>query len=146
MSHSLRNVTTEGAVLGGVIAQLRADCVPALTQQELAGKMGLSPSAWSRVEKGETELTALQLKRVAQFLDTDATTILRLTDELAEKLEKDAGISVEATTIKSLISGQVDGLTAVAGKMGLTAAVPVMGPILGGILSTYMRLRSDKKD
>lgn len=146
MSHPLRNVTTEGAILGGIIAQLRAVHAPEITQQDLAKAMGLSASAWSRVEKGETELTALQLKRVAQVLGTDTNTIVDLVDKMAKKL-KEAGVGVEPTTIRNLISAHGSALAA-SGAVGALAAtvVPVIGPVLGVLLGAYMSTKINKKD
>jgi transcriptional regulator with XRE-family HTH domain len=148
MPHPLRNATTEGAVLGGIIAQLRAARSPEMAQQELAREMGLSASAWSRVEKGETELTALQLKKVAQVVGVDATTILELVDKMAKRLKEEAGIEVESTTVKGLVSGHAAAISS-AGVVAVAVAgavVPVIGPVLGGLLGAYMSARANKKD
>ena len=141
MPHALKNATTEGAILGGVIAHLRAQGSPPMTQQDLAHGMGLSPSAWSRVEKGETELTALQLRKVAQMLGIEAATILDLMEDMAGKL-RESGISVETTTISELTSKP-----STSGTTGTTLGivVPVIGAVLVGILGAIMLAKSNNK-
>src|SRR5690606_16541434 len=100
MNRTRIHATTEGAALGGVIAYLRSRRIPPMPQQELASAVGgMSASAWSRIEKGETELTALQLAKAAAALGTDVNTILRLTNDMIAKL-RESGIEVEAQTLK----------------------------------------------
>lgn len=134
-----QNITTEGAILGGVIALLRGARNPEMSQQDLAREMGLSPSAWSRVEKGETELTALQLKLVAEVLGSDANSMFDMVDRFSGQLRK-SGIGVEQTTIGRLANRNAAlahaGASVAAAVAG--SVVPVIGSTLAGILGAYM--------
>ncbi|MDR0776893.1 MAG: helix-turn-helix transcriptional regulator [Azonexus sp.] len=109
-----------------------------MRQQELASAIdGMSASAWSRVEKGETELTALQLVKVAKVLDTDVNSILEEANHLIEKL-RDTNFRVEAMTLKELESDsrkrKLDGVSAAAiaaGAAAISSVAPVVIPVIG---------------
>jgi len=113
-------VTTTGAVLGAVLANLRG--AADLKQSDLADAVGVGPSTWSRIEKGESGLSIDQLRLVARALGYTPGQIL----EMAEAAESEAtkkGIQVQplGTSIASIgVSG-----------VSIGAVIPVLGNVLG---------------
>lgn len=83
--------TTYQAIVGEVIALHRKELE--LNQAELAKMIGMSQSAWSRVEKGFSNLTLEQLTKVAAALEIEPSQIISEADTAKKKLEAN-GISV----------------------------------------------------
>jgi transcriptional regulator with XRE-family HTH domain len=80
----LRPQTTYGAVLGRVLALQRQICQ--LEQADVAARLGLAQSTWSRFETGESALTVDQLSLVANVLRTSAPEILGRVDQATAAL------------------------------------------------------------
>jgi transcriptional regulator with XRE-family HTH domain len=80
------------ALLGKVLGALRKDSK--LDQSQVAARVGLSQSAWSRIEKGATAITVSQLAATAQAFGRRPSDILRYTDDIADRLRKQ-GVRVE---------------------------------------------------
>lgn len=62
------------AEIGGRIRDLRVQS--RLTAEELAGRAGLSPSAWSRIEHGDRSVKSSELSRIAAALGVSPLAIL----------------------------------------------------------------------
>ncbi len=81
--------TTYPALVGSILATLRKQEDPPLTQQQVADAVGVSVSTWSRIETGETALTVEQLAMAASTLGTSPGAILGAADiKLIELWEK----------------------------------------------------------
>lgn len=81
MTAKLRPCTTYGAVIGRVLVAGRTKA--GLTQADVAARLRLTQSSWSRIERGVTPLTVLQLTAVARLLDRAPHDLLRAADETA---------------------------------------------------------------
>jgi transcriptional regulator with XRE-family HTH domain len=100
-------VTTYPALVGGVLAALRRQSVPPVTQQRVADAVGVSVSTWSRIETGETALTVEQLAMAASMLGTSPGAILGAADIKRDEFEE-KGIAT---------ASQREGLSAVASSL-----------------------------
>lgn len=83
--------TTYPAIVGRVLASTRE--VFPLEQSELAARLGINQSTWSRIERGETALTVEQLAKAATALGTTAGRILIDADNAVEGL-REQGVKV----------------------------------------------------
>jgi transcriptional regulator with XRE-family HTH domain len=83
--------TTYQAIVGGVIVQLRKD--RHITQTEIAERLKMSQSAWSRIEKGFTNLNLEQLTKVATVLGVQPSQIISYADTAKREFEAN-GINV----------------------------------------------------
>lgn len=138
--NEMKPVTTYGAIVGAVLAQIRA--ASNLTQGDLAQAVGIGPSTWSRIEKGESSLSVDQLKLAADMLKTSPSHILKMV-ELAEAAAAEKGIKQES-------GSQFKWTTAAAAGAVAAGMLPIMGSVLGGIvgsaLSDYLEeYRSKRK-
>ncbi|MCC7062100.1 MAG: SIR2 family protein [Planctomycetes bacterium] len=82
-----------------------------LNQQDVDGEMGMSPSTWSRIERGESALTMDQLAAVAEVLDVSPSRILRDADNVAAQLAR-RGVHVERRRVPEAVA---QGLALLAG-------------------------------
>lgn len=140
-------VTTSGAVLGRVLVNLRTE--RGMKQADLAAAVGLGPSTWSRIEKGESGLSIEQLKLAAKVLSITPSQFLEMVDAVEQELIKQ-GIRIEPTktSAKTLGDELMDAAAARMGVVGATAPaamLPVVGYGLGFIIGNVMaRLFKDK--
>jgi transcriptional regulator with XRE-family HTH domain len=74
----IKTVATTAAVLGVVLSHLRKQ--KGMNQKELASKMQLSESTWSRIEKGTSGLSIDQLRQVSKVFSVKPGDILELHD------------------------------------------------------------------
>jgi transcriptional regulator with XRE-family HTH domain len=117
-----RTVTTYAALLGAVLCHART--AQNAKQSDIASAVGVGPSTWSRIERGESSLSTDQLKAAADFLQMSPARILKAV-EAAEEETAARGIQCE-----SVIGGhRLAASDAVA--LGL---VPVVGNSLGLIV------------
>jgi transcriptional regulator with XRE-family HTH domain len=155
MSTTPKMTTTHRAVLGAVLQKLKKEGELDLKQSDLAAAAGVGASTWSRVEKGDNPLTTEQLRKVAERLGTRPSTILALAEESAKELEA-KGIAVldefpgSSTESKDKEGNENEGVNAAkaAAMASLTIAVPLVGPVLGGIvagLSAYSLWKDKSK-
>ena len=86
--------TTYQAIVGEVIVLRRKDM--GLNQADLAQRIGISQSAWSRVEKGLSNLTVEQLTKVASVLGVAPNQIIAEADQAKVALQHD-GVQVAGT-------------------------------------------------
>lgn len=77
--------STYAAVVGAVIAKLRAD--KGIGQADLASAVGLGQPAWSRIEKGGSALTVDQLARAARALKLSPSDIVSMADKTVAKMK-----------------------------------------------------------
>lgn len=87
----VRNETTNRAVLGAILLCLRN--LKQINQEQIASFAGVSAPTWSRIEKGDNPLTVEQLRKVSIALCVDASSILKLEEDIVKKLAS-AGILV----------------------------------------------------
>ena len=152
---SVTNVTTTGAVLGAVLVEMRT--MAGMKQVRLAEKVGVGPSTWSRIEKGESGLSIDQLKAAADALGNTPWDILEAADA-AGKCISDHGIKVESSQLspKELAKQETEknneafasgtsGGTVLGGLTGAAACVviPIIGAalssVVGGVLASLWR-------
>jgi transcriptional regulator with XRE-family HTH domain len=128
----MKTVTTYAAILGAVLGQIRT--AAGLKQSDLAAAVGVGPSTWSRIEKGESSLSTDQLKLAADALKTSPSEILNMV-ALAEEVTAEKGIEREPV-------GQSK-WTAATGAIAL-GLIPVVGGVLSGIVGAALRSQIDK--
>ncbi len=75
---ALAPATSYPAIVGAVLVGLRER--KKITQAELAARMGLAASTWSRIENGSSALSIDQLARVAQELEVRPGEIMEKAD------------------------------------------------------------------
>lgn len=83
--------TTYPTIVGRVIANARGKA--GLRQADLAQAVGLTQSAWSRIERGETAINIEQLARAAHRMKLQPNEIVRRADAAA-KHAKAQGVKV----------------------------------------------------
>lgn len=88
----LRPETSYLAVVGRVLAILRKH--RGLGQGSFANKIGLSQSALSRIENGETGLTVQQLDKMSRTLDLETSDVIRIIDRSIHEVQN-RGIKVD---------------------------------------------------
>lgn len=116
-----KNVPTQPAVaypalVGRVIANER-ERIP-LRQGEMAAKLSLSQSAYSRLESGDSVLNVAQLSSISTVLGTTPGVVLARADGLANQL-RSQGVEV--------VDAKPDNAAALVIGLGLLAAL-----LLGG--------------
>ena len=82
----MRNETTYQAVLGRLIAQKRKERT--LDQEEMARRVGVSRSTWSRIESGSSTLSLDQLAKAAGALGMTMGELMLEADELVRELRR----------------------------------------------------------
>ena len=87
------SATSYSSILGQMIAQARAH--RSLHQIDLADALGITQTAWSRIERGITSITAEQLRTIAGFLQREPHEIIREADSAA-KIATDNGLALVA--------------------------------------------------
>lgn len=140
-------VTTKLAVLGLVIVKLREKRSPPIMQLELAEMMGVSASSWSRIEKGETQLTASQLRDLAKIFSVSCDRLFELADE-EEVILKNSGVNVmtseEFKKIAKAVSEAGIGVS-IVGALAAGGVFPLFGAALIGY-SAYKILSEIEKE
>ncbi len=132
----IRNVTTSAAVLGQILATLRS--TKGLKQSDLAAAVGIGPSSWSRIEKGDSAISIDQLRTAAKVLGKSVGEIIDIAEAAEEKATR-KGVEVSNSAVKGAAASI--GAGAIAGGLGMAATgaavgsvVPVFGTILGGLI------------
>lgn len=128
--------TSSAAILGQTLSMLRKE--KGMTQEEMAQAMGISTSSWARIEKGDSDISVLQLRKAADTLGHADVDILGAAkageaDARAKGLHVIAGAGAGSALV-SLLAGA--GGVAGGAALGATAgsAVPVIGTVLGGLV------------
>lgn len=109
-----------------------------MTQEDMSKGMGISLSSWGRIEKGEADMSVVELSIAADILDTTPAQIL----SAAKAGEKDAQskglrVVVGAGGGSALIDllargGWVAGR--VTPDVDAGPVIPVIGTVLGGLI------------
>lgn len=82
----MRPIATYPAVVGQVLAKHRKS--RSITQQQIAQKIGVGQTAWSKIEKGTVPITIEQLALVAAVLGTTPSKLLAQADAVVEEARK----------------------------------------------------------
>ena len=116
----VRPATTYPAIVGAVLLNLRER--HGLQQSEVAEALGLSPSTWSRVERGALAVSLEQLAAAAEYFETSPGQVLQEADSAVTRLRKQ-GVHVEPGRPPELIpKGLVFlGVAALIGLLALGA-------------------------
>ena len=114
----MSDFTTYASVVGQVLAKYRQDLN--LEQAEMAEKVGISQSTWSRIERGETTLTLEQLYQIAEKLDKNPVDIMEDITTAKKKVEME-GISVEQKRSQESASKNLKKGAAIAAAVALPA-------------------------
>jgi transcriptional regulator with XRE-family HTH domain len=88
-STAVKPTITYGALVGRIIEHRRKQL--GLNQEPLATALGITQSAYSRLEKGQSVLTVTQLRMVAPHLKATAGQILDETDRYAIQFQRQGG-------------------------------------------------------
>ena len=129
----LKNVTTYGAILGAVIANLRT--AKQLKQSDMAAAVGVGPSTWSRLEKGESPLTVDQLRLASTALGESPSKIIDLAEVAVNEMVRKGVIIDSSGEYDIFRSGAAIGAT-----VGITAGsvIPVVGTVLGAVIGAVL--------
>ena len=135
--------TTSGAVLGAVIINLRID--KGINQRDLAAIVGIVPSTWSRIERGESGLSIEHLKTVAKALDETPWHILQIADAGENELKKH-GIYIDESSISpKALSGSYKMHTVITGSIGdIDVVVPIAGTTLASMIGSISNVSLQK--
>jgi transcriptional regulator with XRE-family HTH domain len=87
----MRPATTYSQVLGQVVEAYRKSA--GMTQETLATQLGLSQSAYSRLERGETPFTMPQVRKLSIALGAAPATVIQVADKGVVEL-KSRGVTV----------------------------------------------------
>lgn len=85
------SATSYSSILGQMIVQARAQ--RALHQADLASAVGITQTAWSRIERGTTSITVEQLRTVANVLQREPHEIM-LEADAAAKIAQNNGVAI----------------------------------------------------
>ena len=130
----MRNETTYQAVVGRLIAQKRKE--KQIDQEEMARRVGVSRSTWSRIEAGSSALNMDQLAKAASALDLPLGELMMEVDDIVRELRRQ---DVEVHDSRD----QAESVLAKAVGLGRKAA-PVAflgGAVLGGIIAAVLAAR-----
>lgn len=123
----MRNETTYQAILGRLIARKRQE--RGMDQEEMAQRVGVSRSTWSRIEAGSSALSIDQLAKAANALDVSLGDLMLEVDDLVRELRKQ---NVEVHESRE----QVKSASAKAG--GAAAVAFLGGAVLGGVITALL--------
>lgn len=105
--------TTYNAVLGRLLIGYRNQLN--LDQKQMSDALGMSQSAWSRIETGETSVTVSQLGRISRLLNVTPQSIIEEVERARTKLQS-AGVEVmldkpkKEDTVMALLAGAALGV------------------------------------
>jgi transcriptional regulator with XRE-family HTH domain len=135
-------VTTSGAVLGAVLAKLRAE--KGMKQSDLAAAVGIGSSTWSRIEKGESGLSIDHLRLAAKALSITPGQLLDLVEAAEQEVVKH-GVRIETSTMSlkkfanELMKDDIISVGSGAALGGVVGfAVPIVGTALGAMIGGAM--------
>ncbi len=83
----MQGKTSYTIIVGAIIGHLRKK--KGLGQKDIAEKLDITQSAWSKLERGDTCLSITQLNQISQILEIPANRILRHAEKAQEKLKKE---------------------------------------------------------
>ncbi len=127
--------TTYQAILGQMLKELRKN--KGMDQADIAQKMAINPSSWSRIESGNTILNIRQLQKIGEMFGLEANEILLKADTIAHSL-RDQGYIVHYDSIKEVQSKGSQGLALIGGA--------VLGLLVGRLLFGQDDKNNNQKD
>lgn len=146
MNHeSPRLGTTYQSVLGAVINALRTSGGKMITQSDIAHRLGVTVSTWSRIERGESALSLEQLLEVALFLNLPLSKLFKNVEEQIENIKKQGvsvAVSKDALVGKNILQLSNSQLI----NMGFLAAKPIVGIGLAAFGAYMALLRTNEDD
>ena len=83
--------TTYSAVLGSVLARVRSQL--GFDQRAMAAQLSISQATWSRIERGESPITAGQLFDVGKYIGVQPHEFMKEADGIVVNLER-AGVII----------------------------------------------------
>lgn len=86
MSTTLKPATTYPAIIGRTIVEMRKE--KGLSQGDLSSGVNVTPSTWSKVERGVSALSIEQLALAAQTIGVSPSEITLKADEASRKLQE----------------------------------------------------------
>lgn len=92
----MQSETSYPAIIGRILEHLRKNAD--YDQGELAERLGLTQSAWSRIERGQSGLSMEHLIKVSDILNTKPHIIIADADYAAEQLKND-GVTVHPNVL-----------------------------------------------
>ena len=133
--------TTYSAILGQILKELRKN--NGMDQSDIAEKMGMNRSSWSRIESGNTMMTIQQLQKASDILsDTlkiEANEILLKADTIASAMKKE-GYKVHYDSPKEIQEKS-------SGSQGLALiGAAALGLFVGSVLFGNNASADDKED
>lgn len=136
----MRNETTYQTVLGRLIAQKRKE--KGIDQEELARRVGVSRSTWSRIEAGSSALSMDQLAKAASALGISLGELMLEVDDVVRELRRQ---NVEVHDSRDQAKSAAFGAAGAAAGTSLAGPVAFLGgAVLGGIIAALLSER--KKD
>ena len=128
----MKNETTYQTVLGRLIVQKRKE--KGIDQKEMARRVGVSRSTWSRIESGSSAMSMDQLAKAASALGEPLGGLMLEVDDVVRGLQKE-GVKVHDSR---------DQAESAAVKQGGAAAVAFLGgAVLGGIIAAILASRNN---
>ena len=127
----MRNETTYQTVLGRLIAQKRKE--RQIDQEEMARRVGVSRSTWSRIEAGTSALNMDQLAKAASALGLSLGELMLEVDDIVRELKKQ-GVEVHDSRDQAR--------SASASTRGAAAVAFLGGAVLGGIITAMLANRN----
>lgn len=129
--------TTYQAIVGTILINMRQQFQ--IDQALVAQHVGVTPSTWSRVERGESALTVTQLAKAAEVLRVKPSVILSSAEQAKEHLERQ-GVHVRYDKIIKQSSQSQN-----HGKSDGGVGYAVAGAALGALLTAaFMSNDKDK--
>ncbi|SEH04592.1 helix-turn-helix domain-containing protein [Candidatus Venteria ishoeyi] len=112
--------TTYPSIVGQILARKRGE--QRIEQAEIAAKVGVTQSTWSRIERGESAFTIEQLAKAAKALGCKPHNILEDADRAKVQL-RDQGVEIQDSRIdkkKQMTNGlAIIGAAALGGLIGV---------------------------
>ena len=129
--------TTYHSILGQILKELRKN--KGMDQSDIAKKMGMNRSSWSRIESGNTMVNIHQLQKVGAILQMEANEILQKADTIANTM-KDKGYTVYYDSPKEIQEKS-------SGTQGLALiGAAALGLFVGSVLFGGNNANADDKD
>ncbi|MBF2756040.1 MAG: helix-turn-helix transcriptional regulator [Gammaproteobacteria bacterium AqS3] len=147
-----RPETTYPAIIGQVVRYLRTKArkkegKEVIDQGTLAEEIGLSRSAYSRIETGEVAPNIEHLAKIAGALDTSLSTIFSMADDIADQL-RDSGYIIHEEALGKIKRTQDEKPESEKEGVGLGGLViaTALGAIVGGLAAAFLSKDSDDDD
>ena len=125
--------TLSAAILGQTLAMLRKN--KNMTQEDMANAMGISISSWGRIEKGESDMSVIELSTAAEIFGTTPGQIL----DASKAGENEAELQGVRVVVGAGSDSDLARLFEESGASGGgtwpgMAVIPVKGTFLGGFI------------